>query len=168
MQFPHLAWIDLETTGLEPTQGSILEVALIITDNQLRVTYANSWCVEFYGDLEDEYVNDMHTQNGLLEDCRYSKHQLDDIEARMIAILSRCDERLRIAGSSPHFDRSWIKVHMPQLNAMLHHQHLDVSTLRIFFGATRKPLDSLDETTHRALADLYRDVSLLRQFTRST
>jgi len=32
----HFLWIDLETTGLEPDEGRILEVAVIRTDENLR------------------------------------------------------------------------------------------------------------------------------------
>ena len=32
-----LAWIDLEMTGLDPAQNVIVEIATLITDNDLKI-----------------------------------------------------------------------------------------------------------------------------------
>lgn len=41
----NLAWIDLETTGLDPDVHDILEIGIIITDRELNEVARESWSI---------------------------------------------------------------------------------------------------------------------------
>lgn len=67
-----IVWLDLETTGLDPLKGSILEIAMIATDDNfeqigepfvsiVQPLHLRGW------EVMDKYVRDMHTKSGLIE-----------------------------------------------------------------------------------------------------
>lgn len=66
-----IAWTDVESTGLDEKTGDLLEVALVVTDDQLVEVAATS-VVILPSDLGatiskmDPYVKKMHTDNGLI------------------------------------------------------------------------------------------------------
>lgn len=65
-----IVWCDLETTGLDPRKGSILEIALVATDDDFNVigepftSVVQPLHLRGY-EVVDQYVRDMHTKNGL-------------------------------------------------------------------------------------------------------
>lgn len=65
-----IVWCDLETTGLDPKKGSILEIALVATDDDLNVvgepftSVVQPLHLRGY-EVADKYVLDMHTKSGL-------------------------------------------------------------------------------------------------------
>ena len=69
-----LAWMDLEMTGLEPGRHVIVEIATVMTDDELRpigegpdlVVHATA---EELAEMDD-YVVTMHTRSGLLDGNR--------------------------------------------------------------------------------------------------
>ena len=76
-----LLFFDLETTGLDPEKDSILEVAALpfkLTDKFWDDYEPESWVIGFNGEIESEYVREMHTETGLLAECRESTTTLAD------------------------------------------------------------------------------------------
>jgi oligoribonuclease (3'-5' exoribonuclease) len=68
-----LVWVDLETTGLDEKVGTILELGLTVTDEDLVTKGSASWVM--YLDDEhltrcDPFILDMHGRNGLLAASR--------------------------------------------------------------------------------------------------
>ena len=64
-------WADLETTGLDPNEDSILEAAVVVTDRNLVCLYSGELVVgmTFTGQARlnaNDYVREMHTKSGLL------------------------------------------------------------------------------------------------------
>ena len=66
-----LVWMDLEMTGLDPTTDVIVEVATLVTDDDLEILAEGPDLVIHQPDeaLEtmDPVVVEMHTNSGLLE-----------------------------------------------------------------------------------------------------
>ena len=65
----NLIWIDIETTGLRPSDDIILEVAVVATNERLEELGEMSYVIDVKeSDLlrMDTFVFDMHTKNGLL------------------------------------------------------------------------------------------------------
>ena len=65
-----LAWMDLEMTGLDPDRHVIVEIATLITDDNLELIAEGPDLVIHQPPeamaLMDDYVREMHTRNGLL------------------------------------------------------------------------------------------------------
>ena len=65
-----LAWMDLEMTGLDPNRHVIVEIATLITDDDLELVAEGPDLVihqppEALAEMDD-YVREMHTRSGLL------------------------------------------------------------------------------------------------------
>lgn len=72
-----IGWTDIETDGLKERGGHILEIALVITDDQLNEVAHESVVVAPTGENLDEVVarmdpkvRDMHTKSGLIDEVR--------------------------------------------------------------------------------------------------
>ncbi|MDA8044813.1 MAG: exonuclease domain-containing protein, partial [Actinomycetota bacterium] len=77
-----LAWMDLEMTGLDPDRHVIVEIATLITDNDLQVVAEGPDIVvrateEELAAMDDVVVN-MHTRSGLLPAIRASHVDLGE------------------------------------------------------------------------------------------
>ena len=77
-----LAWMDLEMTGLDPARNVIVEIATIITDDELNIV-AEGPDLVVHADVDalaimDEVVVAMHTRSGLLDAIRASTVTLDE------------------------------------------------------------------------------------------
>lgn len=161
-------FIDLETTGLHPIGGAILEIAIIVTDNKLNEleTYATAiFQDKFTLDGMADWPLQTHSNSGLLNEVRASKVNTKQVENAVLDILARHwtgIEKPIISGSSVHFDKNWISVHMPNLNKRLHYRIIDTSSfmeaLRLFHGI--EPEHKI--VAHRALADIKESVGYLK------
>lgn len=158
----NLAWIDIETTGLDPRHDEILELALIITTQDLHVVMEKSWVVSHVHDLRshmNDWVLRTHTESGLLEDLRRAVDTIEEVDQEAAAAVKhwRLKDKSILAGSSPHFDRSFIAQHMPELNEALHYRNFDTSTIERAFEFWRPDLRQPREgrnVAHRAMADI--------------
>lgn len=171
-----LVWLDLETTGLDPDEGQILEIGIIVTDLELKEVRRRSWtllhCREDVIGLMDDYVLEMHLKSGLLKRCwAKGNNPVDaaDVRERTWAEVSRfLKEATRgaepkncyLAGSSIHFDRSWLEDHAPEVLVAVSHRMLDVSSYKVAFpGLLNQP----DEPAHRVMEDLEYSIDQHRQ-----
>lgn len=167
-------WIDLETTGLDPTKGVILEVACIITDrtpamNTVGVMHA---VVRHQIDERtvDPYVLDMHSANGLWDEVSAATRTSDEVADALLEFIKSvaAPRHAMLAGSSVHFDRAWMAHHWPQVTAYLHHRLLDVSTVKelvkVYYGSESEFREEEDAHGHRAQADIHRSLRELRYY----
>src|SRR5207249_6978999 len=72
-----LIWIDLEMTGLDTTRNYIIEIATVITDNQLRIL-ADGPVIAIHQteailSAMDAWNRQHHTGSGLIERVRQSR-----------------------------------------------------------------------------------------------
>lgn len=92
-----IAWLDIETTGLEPKTGSILELALILTDDSLvELARFESLVAPSFGrglEVMDSYVVKMHETSGLLKTLYLSAEETDSGTAYSVRDgVPRCGE----------------------------------------------------------------------------
>lgn len=167
---PPLLWLDLETTGLEPTTNTILEVAVSFAtlNSPFDVLRSESWVVHFPTELHADlssFIRDMHGKNGLLAECARSTTTLSDIEEQLLALVPEETDREMVpllAGSSIHFDHAFLKVHMRRLSSRLSHRHYDVSAVKLFcqsLGMEKLP----KAEAHRAAADIVESMEHARR-----
>ena len=87
-----LAWMDLEMTGLNPEDDAIIEIATLVTDDDLEVLAEGPDLVVHQPpgvlDRMGEYVRSMHTRSGLLEAVTASTTTLAEAGERAVAAVS--------------------------------------------------------------------------------
>lgn len=128
-----LLWVDVETTGLDPSHGAILEIGMRWTDTRLdRLDDGFSTPVAYDGPV-DGFIERMHGPNGLLAACSSPGAPAPDEAARRARayVESRLSDGARVlaAGASVRFDRDWLDMLMPGVLEGVHHRSLDVSAL---------------------------------------
>ncbi len=133
----NLIWIDLEMTGLDPDKEVIIEIATIVTDNQLNVLAEGPVHAihqsEQYLAAMDEWNTNQHGKSGLTERVRNSAVSLAQAQADTIAFLQQWVPKGKspICGNSIGQDRRFLVRGMPELEAYFHYRNLDVSTIKI-------------------------------------
>ena len=162
---PRIVFLDIETTGLSPERDTILEVGMVVTTPTLTVI-GDPWANTIYTPaattlIESDYVRAMHTTSGLLVAVE-SGPSMAQVESAALALLRSLNFEpgtATMAGYSPHFDRGFLRRHMPSLDAFFDHRMIDVSTLR---GIARRLVDPdidkrlkgvFGEPKHRSIAD---------------
>ena len=162
----HFLWVDLETTGLDPSKCRILEWAAVLANDGIDGDMAvdlfgggvinqeagDGWAAEM-----DPFVRDMHTCNGLIEECEAGAgHDLKKAEDLLITLASGLITGPRsvvLAGSTVAFDQGFLRVHMPRLAKLLSHRCFDVSTLKMADRAwAGQPFKKAE--AHRAMPDV--------------
>ena len=169
-----LVWMDLEMTGLEPSRNAIVEIATLITDDELQVIAEGPDLVVHQPEdalaLMEPVVVDMHTRSGLLEAIRTSTLTLEDAGAQTLAFIKEHVPERRtvpLAGNSIGTDRRFLAAHLPEIEDHLHYRSIDVSTIKEL--ARRwypEAVASAPQKSggHRALDDIRESVEELRHY----
>jgi oligoribonuclease len=169
-----LAWIDLEMTGLDPARHTIVEIACLITDDELNLVEEGPDLVvaaspEQLADMDD-VVRAMHTRSGLLADIEASTLSLADAGAQTLSFLKRHIPEPRtvpLAGNSIGTDRRFLAQQLPEIEDYLHYRSVDVSTVKelcrrwcpdVYRAAPSK------KGGHRALQDIRESVAELAYY----
>ncbi len=152
----------------DPTAPAYTEVA------------AQSWVIRPHPDTYwrnslDSAVLHMHTESGLLADVQARGIPLLEAEAGLVKFLqyfgNPAPGREPIAGSGPHFDASWLAVHMPTARKYFSHRTFDASNLKKFaldHGCVW-PVDDGEGSggsAHRALPDVRFSIQTARTVAR--
>lgn len=163
-----IVWIDLEMTGLDIHEHTIVEVAALITDADLNVLSEGVDVVVHASEEElgrmNEFVTNMHESSGLLAEIRESTVILKEAEDAVLELIAKhCDSEhpAPLAGNSIGTDRGFIREYMPRLDEALHYRMIDVSTVkelarrwapRVYYHQPEKNM------SHRALADIVESI----------
>jgi len=150
--------VDVETFGLDYQHDPVVEVGLRVTDRYLRELARKTWLI-LPEDLESawnessDFIKDMHTKSGLIEDLRKLPSQgytIDDTShpdygkwANYSANFQSFDayrwltesldlemDKFPMTGSSVHFDRGMIESQLLVLSGFFTHRNIDVSTIK--------------------------------------
>jgi len=167
-----LAWMDLEMTGLEPERHVIIEIAMIITDDDLNIVEEFGPVVLHATDAElaqmERVVVNMHEANGLLADVRGSAVTLAEANEATLTFLKRhCPNagQVPLCGNSIGTDRRFLAKYMPEVENWLHYRSVDVSSIkelakRWYPGITE--LVPKKDSSHRALDDTRDSIAELK------
>lgn len=159
-QSPYICWIDLETTGSKDTD-IIIEIGAVMTDRELNELSSKQLVLHIgreWLDQMDPFVVDMHTKNGLLEECFKSDVYVSDADAEMTRWIKQytSGDHIPLGGSGvSHFDRKYIKRYLDKFDQYLTYWAYDVGSLRRqlrLFGFEIP--DRKVNLTHRALDDI--------------
>jgi oligoribonuclease len=169
-----LVWMDLEMTGLDPAHDVIVEIATLITDDELAVVAEGPDLVvrtapEALARMED-VVRSMHTASGLLEAIAASEVTLEEAGRRTLEFIRAHVPKARtvpLCGNSIGTDRRFLAAQLPEIEDWLHYRSVDVSTVKelcrrwypaALAGAPGK------KTAHRALDDIVESVAELAYY----
>jgi len=168
-----LVWIDCEMTGLDLSVDELVEVAVVITDYDLRpvddgfsvVIKPDQTALDNMGD----FVTNMHRESGLLDEIPHGK-SLAEAEYEVLEYILRFipdAASAPLAGNTIGTDRMFLAKFMPRIDAHLHYRSVDVSSIkelsrrwypRAFFHAPTK------HGGHRALADILESIRELEYY----
>lgn len=158
----HLIWIDLEMTGLDTLNDTIIEIATIVTDSELNILAEGPVFAIHTPDIVlnsmDDWNTRQHGQSGLIDRIRRSNVTMAQAESETIAFLSKYVEagRSPMCGNSICQDRRFLARQMPTLERFFHYRNLDVSTVKELAYRWRPDILSSFEKkgNHLALDDI--------------
>jgi oligoribonuclease len=168
----HLVWIDLEMTGLDPDTCHILEIATIVTDDDLEIL-AEGPVLVVHNDEEQlatlsDWSREHFSANGLLERVRSSPMDVAAAEEATLAFLAdwTVPRMSPLCGNSIHTDRHFLWRRMRRLHDHLHYRNVDVSTikevLKRWYPRAYEPPRKAG--LHEALADVRESIAELRYY----
>lgn len=169
-----LVWMDLEMTGLDHTREVIVEIATLITDDQLEIVAEGPDLVVHQPDellvAMDPFVVDMHTKSGLLDLVKASTLTLEDAGAATMAFIREHVPEpgsVPLCGNSIGTDRRFLAKYLPEIEDYLHYRSVDVSSVKEL--VRRWYPDVLvqrgwKQGSHRALDDIRESVAELRLY----
>ncbi|HUQ64106.1 MAG TPA: oligoribonuclease [Acidimicrobiales bacterium] len=169
-----LVWMDLEMTGLDPARHVIVEIATLVTDDDLNITAEGPDLIvhqppEAQAEMDD-FVRNMHGRSGLLERITNSTTTLEQAgRATLDFIKAHASEAksVPLAGNSIGTDRRFLAAYLPEIEEYLHYRSVDVSTVKelcrrwypdAYSGAPKK------NSAHRALDDIRESIEELRYY----
>jgi oligoribonuclease len=169
-----LVWMDLEMTGLDPARHVIVEIATIVTDDDLQIVAEGPDLVVHQPPeamaAMDAVVKDMHTSSGLLQAIEASTTTLEEAGQATLEFIAQHVPEPRtvpLCGNSIGTDRRFLAVYLPQIEDYLHYRSVDVSTIK---ELTRRwypgALEAVPRkaTAHRALDDIRESIEELRWY----
>ena len=169
-----LVWMDLEMTGLDPARDTIVEIATLVTDDELNVVAEGPDLVvhqpaERLAAME-AVVREMHTRSGLLQAIGSSTLTLAEAGDLTLAFIKEHapdPHTVPLAGNSIGTDRRFLAAYLPAIENWLHYRSVDVSTVKEL--ARRWYPDAVASAPdkrggHRALDDIRESVEELRHY----
>lgn len=165
-------WIDCEMTGLNPKVDRVIEIAVIVTNDQLEIIAEGpNLAIKQEDSLlagMDSWNTKHHTQSGLVDKVRASSITESDAQEQILAFLrEHCKKgQSPLCGNSVWQDRRFIEKYMPDLADFFHYRHIDVSTIKILakswnpklYGAHKK------KNSHEALEDIIESIEELKYY----
>lgn len=171
-----LVWIDCEMTGLDPNVDELVEIAVLVTDSDLNLVGPGLDLVIQPSEAAlaqmDEFVRDMHTSSGLLDQLPTGM-TLAAAQDQVLEYIKQYVPEPRLAplaGNSVGQDRLFLLEYMPEVIDYLHYRVIDVSTIkelakrwyyRAYACAPQKG------GGHRALADILESIQELEYYRRA-
>ncbi len=165
--------MDLEMTGLDPERHVIVEIATLVTDDDLEIVAEGPDVVVHAGDEHldamEQIVRRMHTGSGLLEAIRASTVSLEEAGRATLEFVRRHVPagETPLCGNSIAVDRSFLRAYLPELDAHFHYRSIDVSTLKELCRRWSPAVYSARPhkvTAHRALDDIRESVAELAYY----
>jgi len=181
-----LAFLDLETTGLDSESDDILEVACVVTEDDLQevARYHSVLVAHRPFHRLPEVVRDMHAKSGLWDEATGGSKKaaktlgaVDQdlstfLRAHAVRIQKRDDgtpviERAQLAGLGVYFDRMFMKRCLPRAEAELHYRQLDLTGVNELFARFRPSVYEgrpKHPVVHRAMPDVLEAIDVARYY----
>lgn len=169
---PYLVWIDLEMSGLTLPHDRILEIATIVTDNDLNIVEEGPNLVIHQADAlldgMDAWCQKTHGESGLTARVKASSETETTAEEKTLAFISKyvTEKSSPLCGNTIHSDRRFLDAYMPRLSDFLHYRHIDVSTIKELAKRWQPALfeGHQKQSAHTALSDIRESIAELAYY----
>ena len=165
----YCVWLDLEMTGLNPERHAIIEIATVITDDQINIVAAGpdlaiAQSAETLRTME-AWSKKTHQKSGLLDRVREAGVPLEEAEEQTLAFVRHyCAEKeAPLCGNSIWHDRRFLVRYMPRLHDYFHYRNIDVSSIKELVQRwyPKGPPPLKKKAAHRAMDDIQESISEL-------
>ena len=168
---PKLVWIDLEMTGLNPEKHVILEMATIVTDDDLKIVAEGPNIVINHPEKVmkemEAWSRDHHKASGLLDQVYASSYDHRSAEKETLDFLSlHCEKGLSpLCGNSIWQDRRFLIKYMPSLGSFFHYRCVDVSSIKELVTRWYPSIPAYEKKKpHLALTDIKESINELKYY----
>ena len=170
----NLIWVDLEMTGLEPAVDRVIEIATLVTDQDLNIIAQGPVLAIYQTDDVlagmDDWNQKHHGESGLIERVRARKCSEQDAITQTIDFLSQYVPKgaSPMCGNSIGQDRRFLNKYMLELEEYFHYRNIDVSTIKELVRRwSPETMNGFSKkNTHQALEDIKESIAEM-QFYRS-
>jgi len=169
-----LAWIDLEMTGLDADRHVILEIAVLVTDDDLAIVAEGPDLVVHAPaealDAMDAVVVKMHGASGLRTEVEASTLSVEQAGTAVLEFLRQHIPdagTVPLCGNSIATDRRFLARYLPEVDAWFHYRSIDVSTVKELCRRWYPQAYRVAPTKaggHRALDDIRESVAELAYY----
>ncbi|MFM2073607.1 MAG: oligoribonuclease [Actinomycetota bacterium] len=159
-------------TGLDPAKNVIVEIATLITSDDLEIIAEGPDLVVHQSEealaLMEPIVVEMHTKSGLLDSIRASTITLEEAGAATLEFIKAHVKEARkvpLCGNSIGMDRRFLDCYLPEIENWLHYRSIDVSSVKELVRRWYPAVNSsrpYKQGSHRALDDIRESVSELK------
>jgi oligoribonuclease len=164
--------MDLEMTGLDPEDNVIIEIATIITDDQLNIVAEGPVIAVYQPDLElakmDDWNVNTHGGSGLVERVKTSTVSMFDAEKQTLEFIAQHVKKGHspLCGNSIHQDRRFLVKQMPLLEEYMHYRNIDVSTLKELVKRWKPSIlpGFTKSGSHKALDDILESIAEMKYY----
>ncbi|XP_076245120.1 putative oligoribonuclease isoform X3 [Calliopsis andreniformis] len=161
----------MEMTGLNINTSHILEVACVITDNNLSIVSEE---LDLVIHQPDEILENMekwsmqnHKRTGLTDASRQSIFTIQDAEQILLKYLQNYvkEGTCPLAGSSVYVDRMFLQKYMQTVDNYLHYRIIDTSTIQELVKRWKLDIPKISKChDHRALSDIKESIRQLEHY----
>jgi len=167
----NLVWMDLEMSGLDPEENTILEIATLITDFNLEIV-AEGPVIAIHQtdellDSMDEWNTNCHRKTGLTERVRNSSFAMKDAELMTVDFIKKHvnQNTSPLCGNTIWQDRRFLIKYMPELEKYCHYRNIDVSSFKEIYTRWYPNLPMFKkEKVHSAMKDIKESVEELKYY----
>ncbi len=168
----NLIWIDLEMTGLDCDNDSIIEIATIVTDKNLNILAEGPVLAIHQSDetlaAMDDWNQKHHGESGLIERIKASTIDEQEAGRQTLEFLKRWvpAKKSPMCGNSICQDRRFLHRSMPELEQYFHYRNLDVSTLKELASRWAPEImkGSEKKSAHKALDDIRESIDEMKYY----
>lgn len=169
----NLIWLDLEMTGLNPEKDTILEIATVITNNELEVIEIGPDLVIHHSDevlsRMDDWCAKQHLRSGLISKVKASTISLEQAAKATLDFLKlhAKERKAPVCGNSVWQDRIFLRKYMLEIDNFLNYRIIDVSSIKEIIGRwyPKNPKAKFCKPeNHRALEDVMYSIRELKHY----